>query len=344
LSRAKALRARAEARLGGKFNKNTVISFPITNAAVSYEVAVGVGGPATTEYSLLVDNSDPNTWIAGTTQAFQAGGGKDTGIMVTLPPDDTPCTIWDVTLTLPPATVSAASIGVTSSGSGFEGVDGVLGLGPPDFSVDNLTCLGPPLYSIQFAPTDTESNQNGEIILGGTDTTKFTGSISYVTRTTVSPASGYWGFAQTITYGTSSTKILPSTVGIVDTGTTLLLIASDAFARYNTATGAVADPTTGLQTITTTQFSSLQSLNFLINGITYEFTANAQIWPRALNTFIGGSSNKIYMIVGDIGTPSGEGLDFINGQVWLERFYAVFDTTNNRIGFATTPNTLSTIN
>ena len=48
--------------------------------------------------------------------------------------------------------------------------------------------------------------------------------------------------------------------------------------------------------------------------------------------------------MGSIGTPSGEGLDFINGQVWLERFYTVFDTANSRIGFANTPFTTSNIN
>ena len=45
----------------------------------------------------------------------------------------------------------------------------------------------------------------------------------------------------------------------------------------------------------------------------------------------------MYLIVGDIGTRTGQGLDFINGQTWLERFYTVFDTANSRIGFANTP-------
>jgi hypothetical protein len=66
-------------------------------------------------------------------------------------------------------------------------------------------------------------------------------------------------------------------------------------------------------------------------------TPNAQIWPRSLNSAIGGSADKIYLIVGDIGSNSGSGLDFINGYGFLERFYSVYDTTNNRVGFATTP-------
>jgi cathepsin E len=63
-----------------------------------------------------------------------------------------------------------------------------------------------------------------------------------------------------------------------------------------------------------------------------------------LNALIGGTSDNVYLIVNDIGTPSGEGLDFINGLVFLERFYAILDVSNHRIGFANTPNTASTIN
>ena len=73
-------------------------------------------------------------------------------------------------------------------------------------------------------------------------------------------------------------------------------------------------------------------------------TPNGQIWPRALNTDIGGVAGDIYLVVAAIGNNSGSGLDFINGQTWLERFYAVFDTANQRVGFATTSFTDATTN
>jgi hypothetical protein len=63
-----------------------------------------------------------------------------------------------------------------------------------------------------------------------------------------------------------------------------------------------------------------------------------------LNAAIGGESGVNYLIVNNIGTPSGEGLDFINGYCFLERFYSVFDTTGGRVGFATTAYTTSTTN
>ena len=51
----------------------------------------------------------------------------------------------------------------------------------------------------------------------------------------------------------------------------------------------------------------------------FELTPDAQIWPRSLNSDIGGSSSKYYLVVADIGTNSGEGMDFINGYAFLER-------------------------
>ena len=96
--------------------------------------------------------------------------------------------------------------------------------------------------------------------------------------------------------------------------------------------------------ITPTQFNGPQPLFFKAGGGTFVLTPNAQIWPRSLNPFIGGVSGRIYLVIGDLGTPSGQGLDFIDGFAFLERFYAVFDTTTKTVGFATTPFTTATPN
>ena len=88
------------------------------------------------------------------------------------------------------------------------------------------------------------------------------------------------------------------------------------------------------------------NLLFLFSHLqtTFELTPNAQIWPRSLNSKIGGTAGSIYLIVSDLRTNSGQGLDFINGQTFLERFYSVYDTSNNRVGLATTPFTDATTN
>ena len=61
--------------------------------------------------------------------------------------------------------------------------------------------------------------------------------------------------------------ILPENAGIVDTGTTLLLLATDAFQQYVQLTGSTLDATTGLLTLPASQFGTLQSLFFSIASV-----------------------------------------------------------------------------
>jgi cathepsin E len=360
LARVNHLRTRAAAKHAGRA---VAVNEPVDNQAVTYVAAVGVGSPATT-YQLLVDTGSSNTWVGATQAYVRTSTSVATGqeVAVEYGSGDFEGNEFTDQVTLAPGLViTAQSIGVATSSDGFAGVDGILGIGPVDLTEDTLspatTTLIPtvtdnafsqgkiPLHliGISFEPTTVDEIENGEITWGGTDSSKFTGTINFTPVTTTSPANEFWGINQSVRYGTSTT-ILASTAGIVDTGTTLLLLASNGFSAYTRATGAVNDNATGLLRITAAQFASLQSLFFTTNGVTFEFTANAQLWPRSLNTAIGGQANRIYLIVGNLGTPSGEGFDFVNGFVFLERFYSVFDTTNKQVGFATTPFTTATTN
>ncbi|KAH9036490.1 aspartic peptidase A1 [Lactarius pseudohatsudake] len=309
----------------------------ITNLAVAYGANVGIGSPPTF-YSLLIDTGCGNIGI---------GGGKAyvrTGSSTPLPGSacDTcgvgSCEEFSDIVTLSPTFVFRASIGVASTSTGFQGFDGVLGIGPTvgtsSSLVGNLFSQGiitANLVSVSFEPTTNTSITNGELTIGGTDPTRFTGTITFIPGTATFPASEFGGIDESIRYG-ASTTILSTTAGIVDSGTTLILIATGKY------------PVSLKRMITSTQFSNLQSLFFTAGGISFELTANAQIWPRSLNTLIGGTTGSIYLVVNDIGSPTGSGLDFINGYTFLERFYSVFDYTNNRIGFATTPFTTATTN
>jgi cathepsin E len=119
-----------------------------------------------------------------------------------------------------------------------------------------------------------------------------------------------------------------------------LTYISDAYNLYVKATGAIFDNNTGLLRINLDQYKKLQSLYFNIEHLTYEFNANAQIWPRALNDLIGGEKDFVYLIVSDFG-PN-QGIGFVAGMTFLERFYAVFDSRRHRIGLANTQYTNST--
>ncbi|KAJ7849378.1 aspartic peptidase A1 [Mycena olivaceomarginata] len=343
LARINAFKNRSTVKNG--LNARNVISETVFNRAFNYIATVGVGSPATF-YDLVVDTGSSNTWIgAGNNYVVTSTSTQTSSSVVSTEYTD------QVTLA-PGLVISKQSIGVASSSSGFdEGIDGILGLGPvgltagtlsPDSEsliptvMDNLVSQGTitnNLFGISFLPATIEDDTNGSIAFGGIDRTRFTGEIAYTPVTSTSPASGYWGHRP----GDGTTSILASTAGIVDTGSTLIHLATDGFNRYKSATGGVLDATTGLLTITATQYAALQNLNFIIDGVTYALTPNAQIWPRSLNTAINGTASSIYLVVIDSGSPSGKGLDFVNGYAFLERFYSVHDTDNNRIGFATTP-------
>ena len=131
---------------------------------------------------------------------------------------------------------------------------------------------------------------------------------------------------------------------------------------YQSATGATMDNNTGLLRVSSVK--NLQNLDFKIDGKTYPLTPNAQLFPRSLNSQIGGEEGANYLIVADVSyirhrrlidnflRLSGnaarfqlrQGLDFINGFAFLERYYSVFNTANGQVGFATTPNTDATSN
>ncbi|KAF8942524.1 hypothetical protein BGZ46_006739, partial [Entomortierella lignicola] len=111
--------------------------------------------------------------------------------------------------------------GVASSSSGFDGTQGLVGFGPDDLSaitsngeniptpVDNLYSAGKipsDIIGVYFKTITDGSSQetNGEITFGGVDSTKYSGSITYVPVTSTSPASEYWGIdVSSITYGTA---------------------------------------------------------------------------------------------------------------------------------------------
>lgn len=138
-------------------------------------------------------------------------------------------------------TIKAQSIGVASQSTGFDGVDGILGIGPVDLTAgtlsdksatvptvtDNLFSQGTITsnsVAVSYNPITSEPETNGELTFGGTDSSKFTGDINFVPISSSSPASSFWGIDQSVAYGT--TTILASTAGIVDTGTTLVLLAT----------------------------------------------------------------------------------------------------------------------
>ena len=126
--------------------------------------------------------------------------------------------------------------------------------------------------------------------------------------------------------------------------TNIPITRADAFETYISQIGAICDSSPGFCFIAPDKYDSLQSLFFGIGDSSFELTANAQIWPRALNSQIGGTNDHIYLAIQSLPTSSGEGPDCVLGRTFLERFYTIYDTTNNRVGVANTQFTTATTN
>ena len=125
--------------------------------------------------------------------------------------------------------------------------------------------------------------------------------------------------------------------------TTLVLIVSDVFQMYQSATGD-PDESTGLLTITSVQYSNLKSIIFVIwryvlsmcrslavsnifflfHQTQFELTSNTQVWPGSLNSAIGGTAGGIYLIVRDSSSDNGSGQDQGLQVFFLSLIYLVF--------------------
>lgn len=350
-------------------------SVPLTDAVFNAVIQVGVGEGT---YSLVLDTSSANT-VIGNTKPYQRGpNGVSTGNEVVVHYRNSVFSGSEYidSVLLGQDTVFAQSFGVGTSG--FDDADNAIGFGPKSLStstvaakVDGALGLGPTrlstgtvatkdevltvadnLYKEKTIPADlfavfVQSGAQGvedkpEISFGAVDATKYTGEIHFTPITESSPALQFWGIDAAFTSG--NVILLSKTSGVVDLATVKLLLATDAFNVFVKQSGAILDATTGYWTLTSDQFALLSPVVLELNGVKIEIPANALIWPRRLNSQIGGSANAIYLIVGDLGTPSGQGLDFVIGYRVLKRFYTVFDAGNNQVGFATTTFTNDTDN
>ncbi|KAG2070101.1 acid protease [Suillus decipiens] len=327
------------------------------NAFSGYTVRVGFGYPRVFFYDLIVDTASAVTWV-GARLPYLSQSGVDTGepVAVDYHYGSFRGTIFqdDLLIGVTRLTISTMQIGVAITSSDDFPADGVLGIGPTlsglgalpnslQQTIPTVTdCLlrqniiSRPIVGLFFQPTVANTDNLGEIAFGGTDPAMYSDkNIGYTYATTTGPSSRYWGINQRITY--ADTEILASTAGIVDSGCTFLYLASDAYERYRVVTGGTLNPANGLLQISLQQYDRLHNLEFHIDAKIFKLIPNAQIWPRSLNYNINGGDNDIFLIVKALATPTGAGNDFVNGYVFIQRYYTIFDGRSpRRVGFVKT--------
>ncbi|KAI0344662.1 acid protease [Trametopsis cervina] len=212
----------------------------------------------------------------------------------------------------------------------FSGIQGMSSVAQGFFA--GLEAQGlPSLFSLFLTPHNTEA---AELTLGGIDTTKFTGSPTFISLTGAS--SGFWQLVSSgITVNGKSTSTLKqSRTFIFDSGTSnLVLPQSDTEAIYAQISSAIkpfaAEPGTyGIAC------SAIPSLPAVIS-FAFKSTSGATFQLTVPSSELSVGPFKSNPAVCQTLINAQEGL-FIVGASALKHYYSVWDLGGKRMGFAAT--------
>lgn len=203
--------------------------------------------------------------------------------------------------------------------------DGILGMAFPSIAVNDVT---PPFQNLLNQGLVKEAvfafylskdpKVPGALTLGGTDSNHYTGEIVYEPLN----AETYWQIAlqglevKGKTYGQGNNAI-------VDTGTSLLTGPSTDVAAIARELNAI--PIAEGEYILPCR-SSLPNLNFIIGGNTYALAPQDYLIQAGAGVCLLGITGL------DIPPPAGP--LWILGDIFLRKYYSVFDAGNQRVGFA----------
>jgi len=210
----------------------------------------------------------------------------------------------------------------------FGKFDGILGLAydtiaadhvvPPFYHLVNNGLLDEPVFAFRMG---TSEEDGGEATFGGIDDTAYKGRLTYapVRR------KAYWEVELgKIAFGDDELE-LENTGAAIDTGTSLIALPTDIAEMLNTQIGATKS-WNGQYTVDCNKVPTLPDLTFYFNNKPYPIKATDYI----LN--VQGSCLSAFTPM-DINLPDG-GAIWIVGDVFLRRYYTVYDLGRNAVGFA----------
>jgi len=203
--------------------------------------------------------------------------------------------------------------------------DGILGMAFQTISADNVTPVYEVMYkqgliddnSFQFYLSKKADASGSQLVLGGTDSSLYTGSFQYHNLSSET----YWE----INVGDLSVNGSPmgfsGVKGVVDSGTSLIVGASKFITPIVNKIGKVASDCSSI--------NSHPNIAFIVDGTTYELTPTDYI----LQVTAEGETECLLAIEGaDFPGPLEDVI--IMGDVFIRVFTAHFDYGNNRVGFA----------
>ncbi|KAJ6518234.1 aspartic peptidase A1 [Mycena vitilis] len=207
----------------------------------------------------------------------------------------------------------------------FGKFDGVLGLGYEEISVNHITpvfynmvnrkLVSKPVFSFRLGSSEEDG---GEAVFGGIDSSHYTGNIIYapVRR------KGHWEVELTKVKLGNKDLVLENTGAAIDTGTSLIGVPADIVETLNTQIGVQID-WDGRYTVDCATVASLPELTFYFDGKPYSLKASDYIID------VEGTCISPFTEV----DTHGESL-WVIGDVFLRRYFTVYDLGRNTVGFA----------
>ncbi|KAI8610044.1 aspartic peptidase domain-containing protein [Chytriomyces sp. MP71] len=257
----------------------------------------------------------------GTEFAIQYGTGALEGVIST------------DTVSIGGASIADLGFGESVKEPGFTFVvarfDGILGLGydtiavqkvvPPFYGLINQKLIDVPIFSAWLGD-NADGGQGGEIMFGGINKDRFTGQIVWapVVR------KAYWEVAfSNFTIGGAEFEVAAGSAAI-DTGSSLIVVPSTDAQTINTKLGATKNAQ-GQWTVDCDLVPRLPDISLNIGGVPHVLAASDYV----LN--VGGLKGNC--ISGFLGMDLPIDI-WIIGDVFLRKYYTVYDLGNNRVGFA----------